>query len=131
MRFRAVRFVDARYTVSPTYWKYHTTETGGAKEKIPGIHVLFTNGMTDTVEMQRRFKWSDEVREMVENWLLNHEEYGIKFVRDAGETETIKPASTAQWCDFILITENGSQMCGVSVTEGSRCGAHQPEMATT
>lgn len=129
MKFRAVRFVNARYTVSPDHWAYHQTVGGGRREKVKGTHVYFVNGMFDSIDGQKREKWSDETREVVENWMLNHEEYGVQFVRDLAEVEVVKPAASIVWCDFIHISENGTQMCGLPVTEGSRCGQHQPEEA--
>lgn len=130
MNFRAVRFVNARYTVSPTYYEFHQLSTGAVKQKVEGVHVYFVEGMFDSHDGQKREKWSDETRELVENWLLNHEEYGIQFVRDAAETEVVRPAATAAWCDFILIDEHGTQMCGQPVQEHGRCSQHQSEEAT-
>lgn len=129
MKFRTVRFVNARFAVAPDYYSYHQVAGQSIRTKNIGVHVNFVNGLFDSVEAQRREKWSDETREMVENWLLNHEEYGVNFVRDASE-QTIKPSATTGYCDFLLISENGTQMCGLPVTEGTRCGQHQEEMAT-
>ena len=63
-----------RYTVGTH--PDHYEQVGQGRLMVKGLHAQFKNGIFDSVEEQKRLHWSDDQREIVEDWLLGHKDFG-------------------------------------------------------
>jgi hypothetical protein len=147
MRFRH-RLYDMRYVIVAAD---SGRDAWGHVSKIPGIAAEFDNYFCDTKTLQRKYRWDDETREMVEKYLLTHEDFnkrgGRGFFLDIGERipdyyieelgdalrldpfagaiGTLSPDAKLA-CMVTVITPGGpAELCGREVMDGSRfCSIH-------
>jgi len=147
MRFRH-RLYDMRYVIVAAD---SGRDAWGHVSKIPGIAAEFDNYFCDTRTLQLKYRWDDETREMVEKYLLTHEDFnkrgGRGFFLDIGERipdyyieelgdalrldpfagaiGTLSPDAKLA-CMVTVITPGGpAELCGREVVEGSRfCSIH-------
>lgn len=149
MRFRH-RLYDMRYVIVPDD---SGRDNWGQVRRIQGIAAKFDNYFFDSGAAQRVYRWDDDTREMVEKYLLTHEDFnkrgGRGFFLDIGQDipsyyleelgEVIKLDPFAQavagipgpdarlMCTVTVITPGGpAELCGRDVREGHRfCSLHE------
>ena len=103
---------------------------GGAhREKVTGLHAQFEDHGFDSEAAQKRLKWSDETREVVEQALLNHSTLGTKYLRVLVEGELDGIDQTAidaiATCLFRVTIDGEVEDCGRPALVGSdHCAKH-------
>lgn len=123
---------------------------GGRVQRIPGVRATFTgkSHIFDSETAQQKFRWSDELREQVEEYLINHSDFGRDFYLAPDEPMTdrirekmdkARPVSDTPFfrCSKIIPKGDGFDQCeSMAVLGGDFCEAHLPSgiiqgMATT
>lgn len=149
MRFRH-RLYDMRYVIVADD---SGRDQWGQVRRITGIAAKFDNYFFDSGAAARTYRWDDDTREMVEKYLLTHEDFnkrgGRGFFLDIGQEipsyyleemgDAIKLDPFAQItigvpgpdarlaCTVTVITPGGpAELCGREVSEGHRfCSLHE------
>jgi hypothetical protein len=111
MRFLS-RNAGAKYIVRAGYYEY----VGQHKILRPGVAAKFTAGMFDSEIEAKKNGWDADLRQEVENHLLNHPDYGITMYVP-GETDVAETAPSG--CKFGVPSESGFSPCGAKTTEDS------------
>jgi hypothetical protein len=132
-------FDSGMYTVDPTYYEL----SGPHRNKVQGLHANFRNHMFDSADAQKQERWTDEQRERVETYLLEHEDFvksgetivmpelraAIRLADDVLTEPQEKVAG--QRCLFTVPVDGGMlDVCGAAVeTEGEMyCDKHLKEI---
>jgi hypothetical protein len=102
------------------------------RKLVPGITARFSNHMYDTKEAQKVNKWSDETREMVEYYLLNHENFNTQWLQTVPESEAeskAKEFTETGTCISRTVTDEGIVDCDQPAEEGEfYCKRHMSAM---
>jgi hypothetical protein len=146
MAFRH-RLYDMRYVIVPAD---SGRDDWGHVRRIAGIAAEFDNYFCDTRTLQLKYRWDDETREMIEKYLLTHEDFnkrgGRGFFLDIGQeipsyyleelgdairldpfVNAVGPGPDAVLSCMVTVVVPGSpaELCGREVMEGRRfCSIH-------
>lgn len=129
MKFRAP-YRNKTYVVRPTIREV----LNGFPQTRWGVKAVFRNGHFDSEKAQQEYHWDDETREMVEEYLLAHEDHGkpkgfyVDPERSAEDTfvvpEEVRQGDT---CIATYETVDGAELCGRPTLAGQDyCKEHAP-----
>ena len=118
---------------------------GGRVQRIPGVRATFTgrSHIFDSETAQQKFRWSDDLREQVEEYLLNHEDFGRDFYLAPDEPMTdrvrellskVTPNSETPFfkCSKIITKDDGFDQCpNMAVLGKDFCETHLPSGVVT
>ena len=128
MRFYSI-VSNISYEVTPDHWEYHGPDARN-REKVRGITARFSSHMYDTKAQQELNGWDDETREMVENYLKNHENYDTSWLQSVPETEAESKAKefvNTNICISRTVTDEGVVDCDQQAVDGEfYCKRHLP-----
>lgn len=115
----------------------------------PGLEARFLNNAFDTERAQRDKGWTDEQRQIVENYLLSHPDFDkpggfyldlatsgkskAEILREAGHPMADQPVMGNERCMFFFSDPDvpgAVAQCPATKTEGDYCAEHQPEHVT-
>jgi len=113
---------------------------GGRVQRIPGVRATFggKSHIFDSATAQQKYRWSDDQREQVEEYLLYHEDFGREFylAPDEPMTDRVKdllakvtPNATAPFfkCSKIITKDDGFDQCPNNAVMGKDfCELHLP-----
>lgn len=133
MRFIS-RWDNAVYVVRPKTTVAHPI-TGQPMVKDYGLQARFGGKMHifDSAVAQKEAspKWTDEEREAVEEYLLQHKDFGFGLYLAPGEAVpegVTLPAAPTQRCTHFVSTADGPEQCvNDSLPQKEFCGVHDPE----
>lgn len=118
---------NINYEVIPTDWEYIGPNH---KRKVPGISARFHDHMFDTKEQAQKQGWDDKTRDMVEDYLLQHENFNTQWLQIIPESEAERAANEfkqTQVCISRTVTDEGVVNCDQPVVEGQfYCKRHLP-----
>ena len=146
MKFRH-RVRNAQYTYEPADREHLP---GGRIKRYPGILLKFSNHYFDTLDAQRKFKWTDAQRKDIEEYLQTHADFdrpwtggwGGLFLGEheqaqrlaeqrvqngeAEETEEVtNPAVATAECIYTIELPDGAEKCSRPARTGSDfCNEH-------
>jgi hypothetical protein len=130
MQFRS-KWRKPQYVVRPTY---KTIIAPGQEQIHQGLRAMFQDdgargGFLDTEAQQRALGWSDEERERVEQYLLNHSDFGSAFV--LADQVDLQPADVMpEGCVFVDPDGPIAEMCGKARAEDSAYCEEHKELVT-
>lgn len=114
---------------------------GGRVQRIPGVRATFggRSHIFDSATAQQKYRWSDEQREQVEEYLLSHEDFGRDFylapdevmtprVKEILEKVRPNPSETPFFrCSKIVPAGDGFDQCeNMAVLGKDFCELHLP-----
>jgi hypothetical protein len=113
---------------------------GGRVQRIPGVRATFggRSHIFDSQTAQQKYRWSDEQREQVEEYLLNHQDFGRDFYLAPDEPMTdrvkellskVQPSSDTPFfkCSKIIPKDDGFDQCPNNAVLGKDfCEIHLP-----
>ena len=130
MRFYSI-VSGISYEVTPDDYEYNGPNLRN-RRVVRGISAKFHNHMYDSVEAQKANRWPDDVREMVEDYLLNHENFNTQWLQTVPETDgeaKAKEFSETKICVSRTVTDEGVVDCDKEALEGEfYCKAHMPAL---
>lgn len=137
MKFRS-KYPDRVYVVQPADYMYDGRQQ---RRLVRGLRVEFRAGFFDSVRAQERNGWTDEERDIVEHFLLNHDDFnrharfgrGGLYLDDAQDPtlpaevkQQVQTADAQRRCILTIRDEDGIEQCGNQAAEGSDyCEVHQ------
>lgn len=102
----------------------------------PGLSARFFGNVCDTEKMQKELGWTDEERQIVEEYLLNHKDFnrpGGFYLEVEPDAAAPKRDLTVTRCLAFFRNEAGeSEQCpNQTLEESDYCAEHQPVAAET
>lgn len=104
---------------------------------VPGLNVKFsTERVFDSVEAQQQRGWTDEERNLVEDYLLKCKQYGVSIWVSPGQDipeeklaiMRVKPKNSRRPCVAVALVDGEVVQCANEATPGrDHCKDHDPE----
>jgi hypothetical protein len=134
------------YVIVPTDFGYMP---GGTRRVVRGLRAEFKGHMFDTERAQKGLRWSDDERKLVEQSLLEHEDFErgrIMALRPGADPEGRKPRlyladgpdaarldtdvtpapEQKPRCIFLMATDEGAEQCSrPAKADGIYCAQHE------
>jgi hypothetical protein len=106
------------------------------------IRAEFKRHVFDSERAQAIHAWTDEVRELVEQRLLNHPDFGRRRASQSGLANTLSvakdhadyqgPDPSSATCIVVVPSADGAEQCGDAVVPGAvYCSKHLNELASS
>ncbi len=128
MRFYSI-VGSINYEIVPTRYVYHGPDRVN-REKVPGISARFHDHMYDTKAQRELNHWDDATRILVEDSLMNHENFNTQWLQVVPDMEVEKTAddiAEAGMCISRTVTDEGVVDCDQQAIEGQfYCKRHLP-----
>lgn len=100
------------------------------RKLVPGITAKFHNHMYDTKEAQQVNHWDDKTRDLVEDYLLQHENFNTQWLQVVPESESERRANEFKdtgTCISRTVTDEGIIDCDELAVDGQfYCKRHLP-----
>jgi hypothetical protein len=125
------RFDKVRYTMVPANYR---ADSLGRREHVAGIAADFVQvpsggSVFDSVLAQQKNRWSDEQREALEHYLLEHGDFGLSLHTADTSDDAAKASGTSKpICQVILTDETGIHLCGEPIFDEGVCRSHYEEL---
>jgi len=127
------QFENMTYVVRPKWEQVHPVS--GRVTPVPGLSVNFRGRgrLWDSESAQKTNRWSDEERKQVEDYLLNHTDFGHHLWLAPGQVapEGYKTNATPEElrCSHFVTEKGEIRQCKNPALVGEEfCGTHKPSL---
>jgi hypothetical protein len=120
---------NANYTLLVIPTEYVTEN--GRRRTVRGLRAEFAENMFDSHEAQKKYRWTEEERRLVEEALIDNPDFGVRYhPLDDDPTPVIEKARKTSandgMCEVTFMTPEGAVRCSNKSKGGSPyCNAHQ------
>ncbi len=118
---------NINYEVIATDWEYIGPNH---RRKVPGISARFHDHMFDTKADGEKLGWDEKTRDMVEDYLLQHENFNTQWLQIVPESESERRAGefeAQKICISRTVSDEGIIDCDQKAVEGQfYCKRHLP-----